>query len=209
MLLYIGLVVVIFLILHYSQASTKGRAGERIVARQAKSLGKDYVLLNNITLPNRNGGTAQIDHIVLSPYGIFVLETKHYRGDIYGKEDQKQWEQKFVKSSYKFYNPITQNRSHVNILSHHLLGLADPTQTHSIVIFTGKCRLRSRVPPYVFNGRRWLRYVRKQFRDVVYTEHEVQMMKERIESVALEDTRATDKQHKKYAKKQKRRWKLF
>ena len=209
MLLYIGLVVVIFLILHYSQASTKGRVGERIVARQAKSLGKDYVLLNNITLPNRNGGTAQIDHIVLSPYGIFVLETKHYRGDIYGKEDQKQWEQKFVKSCYKFYNPIIQNRSHVNILNHHLLGLADPTQTHSIVIFTGKCRLRSRVPPYVFNGRRWLRYVRKQFRDIVYTEHEVQMMKERIESVALEDTRATDKQHKKYAKKQKRRWKLF
>lgn len=209
MLTFIGLVFVIFLLLHFSLPSVKGRAGERIVARQAKSLGSEYILLNDVTLPNRHGGTAQLDHILLSPYGIFVLETKHYRGNIYGREDQKQWEQKFEKSSYKFYNPITQNQTHINVLSNHLLGLADPVQTHSVIIFTGRCKLKNRFPPFVCNGRRWKRYVKKGFQDVVYTPTELEQIKGRIERVSLERTRATAKQHKKYAKKQSRRWRWF
>lgn len=209
MLIYIGLVALIFIILQSQLPKAKGKAGERIVARQAKALGKDFVLINDVTVLNRNGGTAQIDHILLSPYGVFVLETKHYKGDIYGKEDQKQWEQKFIKSSYKFYNPIIQNRTHVSILNHHLLGLADPNYTHSIIVFTGNCRLRNRVPPFVFNGRRWVRFIKKNFKDIVYTAHEVEQLKIRIESVALERTKETDRNHRKYAKKQKRSWKLF
>ena len=39
-----------------------------------------YHRLNNITLPLSNGGSTQIDHVIVSVYGIFVIETKHYKG---------------------------------------------------------------------------------------------------------------------------------
>ena len=52
----------------------------------------EYHLMNNITLPFKDG-TTQIDHILVSRYGIFVIETKHYKGWIFGDENSKNWTQ--------------------------------------------------------------------------------------------------------------------
>src|SRR4030095_10213314 len=58
--------------------------GEGAVRRRLTQVfhSPDYHLMNNVTLPD-NGGTTQIDHILMSRYGIFVLEAKHYRGVIH------------------------------------------------------------------------------------------------------------------------------
>jgi hypothetical protein len=32
--------------------------------------------VKNVTLPTEDGGTTQIDHIIVSTYGVFVVETK-------------------------------------------------------------------------------------------------------------------------------------
>ena len=74
----------------------KGKLGEFTVAIHAKLYLKDpqYLLLNDLTLPDGEGGTTQIDHLLLSPYGIFVIETKNYKGWIFGNERQKIWTQK-------------------------------------------------------------------------------------------------------------------
>ena len=56
---------------------------------------KTYHVFNNITLPNFGGGTTQIDHIIVSVYGIFVVETKNMDGWIYGKEKERTWTQVF------------------------------------------------------------------------------------------------------------------
>ncbi len=50
---------------------------------------KRYIWFNDVTLPDEQGGTTQIDHIVLSPFGVFVIETKNYKGWIFGGERQK------------------------------------------------------------------------------------------------------------------------
>jgi len=42
-----------------------------------------------LTLPDGEGSTTQIDHFLLSPYGLFVIETKNYKGWIFGSERQK------------------------------------------------------------------------------------------------------------------------
>ena len=59
----------------------KGKLGEFAVSQHAKKyLTAEYIVLNNCTLPEAQLGTTQIDHILLSPYGIFVIETKNYGG---------------------------------------------------------------------------------------------------------------------------------
>ena len=57
----------------------------------------DYALLSNVTLPvldtNNREGTSQVDHILISSRGLFVIETKFYRGSIVGTADSKNWYQ--------------------------------------------------------------------------------------------------------------------
>ena len=63
----------------------KGKIGENKVSRAlCANLDKEYCFLNDVIIPDNIGGTTQIDHIVLSPYGIFVIETKNLKGWIFG-----------------------------------------------------------------------------------------------------------------------------
>ena len=106
-----------------------GKAGERRVSHKLNWLPKEYIVLNDIMLPS-NYGTTQIDHIVVSPYGIFVIETKNYKGWIFGNEDSEEWTQSLIgrkkmlgwsSEQHRFRNPIRQNYAHIkavqNLLS--------------------------------------------------------------------------------------------
>jgi restriction system protein len=72
-----------------------------------------YHLIKNVTLPtfidDKEHGTTQIDHIIVSKYGIFVVETKNMKGWIFGSENQKQWTQQIFKYKLKYQNPLHQN----------------------------------------------------------------------------------------------------
>jgi restriction system protein len=62
-----------------------------------------YRRFHNLILPTENG-TTQIDHVLLSVYGIFVVETKNYEGWIYGDKTQREWTQVFLrKISFKIH----------------------------------------------------------------------------------------------------------
>ena len=91
------------------KSTFKGFLGESVInVAMWLKLEKDiYHRLNGITLPRANGGSTQIDHIIVSVYGIFVIETKNYKGWIYGSETQRQWTQSFPNGSkFKFQNPL-------------------------------------------------------------------------------------------------------
>ena len=92
-----------------------GAAGEFWVRRELKKLPKEYLVINNLLL-RYNNKTCQIDHLVISKYGIFVIETKQYNGYIKGNDFDKNWEQKFKKKIYYLHNPIHQNYGHVQVL---------------------------------------------------------------------------------------------
>ena len=99
-----------------SKASIKGNYGESQVSRTLSQLPTDtYHIINNIMLKTEKG-TTQIDHVVVSKYGIFVIETKNYQGWIFGKEFDEQWIQQIYKRKSYFYNPIRQNYAHVKAL---------------------------------------------------------------------------------------------
>ncbi len=137
----------------------KGKIGEKSVAMVLSFLPKEeYTVLNDIIIKNKDK-TSQIDHIVISPYGIFVIETKNYKGWIYGNTNSKYWIQNIWGNKYKLYNPIFQNNSHIKALKEALSEYDNLKYIPAIVfIRTNKIQLygnneyilwRSELIPYI------------------------------------------------------------
>ncbi|MBC30954.1 MAG: hypothetical protein CMH48_08915 [Muricauda sp.] len=118
-----------------------GSLGEFYVARILKRLNKkDYIVYNNIYL-KKNGKTSQVDHLIISIYGIYVIETKNYKGWIFGHEKSKYWSQTLYKKKYKFFNPVIQNWTHINFIKSLSRDLKN-THFFPIIVFTGKAKLK-------------------------------------------------------------------
>ena len=111
------ILAVIVLIISIWLRRSKGRIGEHRVAHILGRLPKDrYRVINNLLLRTSSGSTTQIDHVVISQYGIFVIETKFYKGWIYGGENSEFWTQNNYGNKYTLRNPILQNAGHVRAL---------------------------------------------------------------------------------------------
>ena len=94
----------------------KGALGEKRVSHILAKLPKErYEVFNDVMLKTEHG-TTQIDHIVVSRYGVFVIETKTMTGWIYGSENDKYWTQNIYGNKYQLYNPVFQNYGHVRAL---------------------------------------------------------------------------------------------
>lgn len=183
------------------KSTFKGFLGETVInVAMWLKLEKDvYHRLNGITLPRANGGSTQIDHIIVSVYGIFVIETKNYKGWIYGSEKQKQWTKVFQNGSkFKFQNPLHQNYLHIKTLAD-LLGL-ELSYFHSMIAFIGECELKTRdeLPEHVLTSG-MVSYVKKK-QDKILTEDEVASIVEQINSNKFSKSWRTNRQHKAYLK---------
>lgn len=120
----------------------KGAKGEREVAKILRRLSKKkYIVLNDIYIKANNRST-QIDHLVISAQGIFVIETKNYDGWIHGHEKSQYWTQTFYKKKIQFRNPIKQNWAHIFILKEVLSGFGY-VYYHPIIVFAGKAELKN------------------------------------------------------------------
>ncbi|WP_201565221.1 NERD domain-containing protein [Psychrobacter sp. CMS30] len=181
-------------------SSFKGVLGETVInIAMWLKLEKDvYHRLNNITLPLANGGSTQIDHVIVSIYGIFVIETKNYKGWIFGNEKQRQWTQVIMGRKYKFQNPLRQNYLHIKTLAD-LLAL-DLNYFHSMIAFIGECELKTRdeLPEHVLTSG-MASYVKKK-QDKFLSEDEVKTIIEQIESNRFSKSWKTNRQHKAYLK---------
>ncbi|MCG3858406.1 NERD domain-containing protein [Psychrobacter sp. Ps2] len=183
------------------KSSFKGFLGETVInVAMWLKLEKDvYHRLNGITLPRANGGSTQIDHIIVSVYGIFVIETKNYKDWIYGSENHRQWTQVFQNGSkFKFQNPLRQNYLHIKTLAD-LLGL-ELSYFHSMIAFIGECELKTRdeLPEHVLTSG-MVSYVKKK-QDKLLTEDEVTSIVEQINSNRFSKSWRTNREHKAYLK---------
>lgn len=123
------------------RAARKGRRGEQIVAKTLSRLKRrDAIVLNNVLLPASNGRTSQIDHVVISTRGIFVIETKSLAGRISGSEHSQYWTQHLSSQTRQVYNPLLQNKGHIRVLAR-LLPDVDKDFFISMVVFTEAWRL--------------------------------------------------------------------
>jgi hypothetical protein len=107
---------------------------------------KDYFIFNNLTIPSDHNGSSQIDHLVVSKFGVFVIESKDYKGWIFGSKDQDNWTQSLPggKNKFQFQNPIRQNWSHIMSLRT-LMPFIPESAFQSIVVFTDSCEIKT--PP--------------------------------------------------------------
>ena len=175
----------------------KGVFGEFLVNRLLSKLPEsDYTLIKDVTLPT-NDGTTQVDHIVVSRYGIFVVETKNMKGWIFGSARQKQWTQKIYRHSSKFQNPLHQNYKHIKALET-LLGCSEE-HLHSVIVFIGDSTFKTEMPPNVTYARGSIRYI-QQFNEVVFSDKDYARLTESINQIKLKRGVITDLKHRKHVK---------
>jgi len=168
--------------------------GEAKVSRALKKrfVAPDYHLLNHVTLRLREG-TTQIDHILVSRFGLFVIETKNYRGWIFGSPDDRYWTQVFYRTKFRFQNPIRQNHKHARAV-HELLEFLPADTIRPIVVFTGNAEFRTTVPDGVFTLAGFLNYVESRAVEVMSI-NRVQFCVGRLETARLSITKVTDVEH--------------
>ena len=91
-----------------------GEVGENMVRAVIKSLPSDrYVVLHDVWLPMADGGETQIDHVIVSPFGIFIVETKNWKGTIYADAKSAVWTKFNLGHKDTYKNPIHQNYKHL------------------------------------------------------------------------------------------------
>ncbi|MCA9351348.1 NERD domain-containing protein [Patescibacteria group bacterium] len=127
---------------------------------------KRYYIFNNLTLETSDGLSTQIDHVVVSPYGIFVIETKDYSGWIFGDQFGKVWTQTLPgKNKHTFQNPFRQNYRHIKILQEYL-PFVHSTAFKTIIAFSRFSEFKTKKPEAVVYIDQVVDYI-KNFKDSV------------------------------------------
>jgi restriction system protein len=150
-----------------------------------------YHLIKNVTLPTEDG-TTQIDHIIVSKSGVFVIETKNMKGWIFGSPNQKQWTQKIFKHTKKFQNPLHQNYKHSKTLEGCLD--IDPKSIFSVIVFIGDSTFKTKMPENVTYAGGCVRYIKSQ-KEELLSHQEVTEIVEKIESGRLKRGLKTNIEH--------------
>lgn len=150
-------------------------------------------LLNNVTL-KVDDHTTQIDHVLVSRYGVFVIETKHYSGWIFGDANSKSWTQVLYRMKFRFQNPIRQNFKHIKAVQE-LLDFMPPDHTKGLVVFSGNATFKNTPPAGIHTINSLASYL-KGLTEEVLTENRMQFCVGRIECMRFALTKATDIEHR-------------
>lgn len=159
--------------------------GEAGVASKLEFLRKEnneYRPFNNIILKTPDG-TTQIDHILLCPWGIFVIETKDFKGWIFGDAHQKKWTQSLIgphysSTKYQFQNPILQNYKHVKAVQDFLC--VDLKSIFNVVVFAGNSEFKTDMPENVLELRDLIPYIKFQTR-IIFTSGQVEAFSQKLQ----------------------------
>jgi len=170
------LIIVLVLILAYGRwllnsPKLKGVIGERrINATLIKNLPEEYRVITDLTLPSL-GRTTQIDHVIVSRFGIFVVETKNMKGWIFGDESQANWTQTIYRHKTRFQNPLRQNFKHIKAIEEVLEISQD--RIYNLVVFAGSAEPRTPMPENVlWSANELLKHILLH-EDILFHENEV------------------------------------
>ena len=96
--------------------NNQGARGEYRTSQILETATFENKLLFNCYIPNRSGDKTELDIIMISTKGIYVVENKNYSGWIFGDEQSKNWCETLKGKKFFFYNPVKQNKSHIKNL---------------------------------------------------------------------------------------------
>jgi hypothetical protein len=124
----LALLALVVVVLYVRKNRQHRLAGDpKIVQDQLKRLGADYIVLSDVVV-SAELGMNDVSHVVVSPYGVFVLTIKTEAGKVFGRERDREW---LIKRNV-LYNPLWENRKHVNALE----GMIGPVWFIPVVVFT-------------------------------------------------------------------------
>jgi restriction system protein len=174
------------------RALWKGWLGETAGALAHRVLldNRVYHSLNDVTLSSTEG-TTQIDHVLVSRFGIFVIESKNLNGWIFGSEHDAQWTQNLYGKKIRFQNPLRQNYRHIAALATFLK--LPHEKFHSLVMFWGDCTFKTSLPDNVLN-RGYPRFIQSKT-EVLFIEEEVVQIIEAIQTGRLPRNWKTRQDH--------------
>ena len=161
----------------------------------------DAHVLNNVTLPDEDGGTTQVDHILISNKGILIVETKHFSGWLFAGERDKYWTQVIFKTKNQFLNPLRQNYKHICVIRK-LLDFLPSQSVGGIVVFTGDAVFKTNRPNRVLMLNELQPYIENM--NVFHAEiskNRLQFCVGRLEYTRLAITNSTDIEHQTYLEK--------
>ena len=183
------------------RATIKGRMGERKSRRLLDKLDpKIYQPLHDMLLPAKHD-TSQLDHVLISPYGLFVIETKAFSGIISGREWDANWVQHIPRKiqELKIPNPCRQNYGH-RVALQRLLTKFGNIPIHSIIAVSDSCQLD--VESYgalVVNHKDLLKTIDTLSTRPILSDHEIEQIKTVLQDANIPG-RAARKEHIKNVK---------
>jgi restriction system protein len=179
------------------QMLLRSSMGEALVANTISShFARPHVLLNNVTLPTETG-TTQIDHVLFADTGIFVIETKHYQGWIFGGSNQNEWTQVIFKKKSRFQNPIRQNYGHLKTLQS-MFTLPEDNFI-PVVVFTGDAEFKTDLGPSVVKLAAFMAFLGRE-RPVLFDERKMAYIVGRLEMKRSRRSLETEEYHINYVR---------
>jgi hypothetical protein len=133
---------------------------------------------------------------LVSRFGVFVIETKDYKGWIFANSQHAQWTQVLFKVKFRFQNPLVQNRLHLKAVGE-LLDFLPADAIQSLVVFAGEAEFKTDKPSGVFSIPELLDHLRS-CNDEVMTTNRMQFCVGRLETARLAVTGRTDLDHVSY-----------
>ncbi|PIQ97177.1 MAG: hypothetical protein COV67_05565 [Nitrospinae bacterium CG11_big_fil_rev_8_21_14_0_20_56_8] len=138
----------VFLLTYYLIRRRRGRMDQRAVYDEIRALGGEYQMVHDV-LALTGQGLCQIDPVVVSPYGVFVVTWNCAEGTLSGRERDSEWVLKKGRRNETIRNPLWENRRQVNALR----DLAGDLPLFSLVVFVN-ARLGGNLGPDVVTLRR-------------------------------------------------------
>jgi hypothetical protein len=138
------LFVVAACVFFFVKPKLKAFIGEKTIVAFLSRLDREkYIVMNDLVVWY-NGKTFQINQVIVSNYGVFVIETKNYKGLIYGSDYGQFWTQVLKKTKHRFYNPVNQNDEHIRALEY-ILSEFGPINYIPIIVFPINSKLKVKV----------------------------------------------------------------
>lgn len=139
LLIFAVVIVIKDIIENDYETPSKGEIGEYNIEYELNCLSFYKKILRNLYIPY-NGGTSEIDLVMLTEFGIYIVESKNYSCWIFGSENDRNWTAKYINETRTFYNPIKQNDGHIKALTNYLQ-ITD-NGINSLIIFGGDAELK-------------------------------------------------------------------
>lgn len=187
-------------------SASRGERGERRTSSMLSRLPDFYHVMDNVMIQQRGGGSTQIDHVVVSRYGIFVIETKNYTGKIYGSEGSEYWTEYFTwysrsrfrrglhSESYRFYNPMRQNMGHIRALRS-ILYKYGTIPYYSVIVFSNDAEFKIMLEQGIVTNWENLNRAIMRVSNVVMDDEQVQAIIRTIEAARFEGTKEEVRSH--------------